>query len=68
MLRGCIRLSPLHVDRMRESGSDRNLVPILRCMLTGGPIMGTFKLTAVVGLHVLIIPLFAHENGLRINH
>lgn len=30
--------------------------------------MRTFKLTAVVGLYVLIIPLFAHTYGLRINH
>jgi hypothetical protein len=68
MSRGCIRLSPLHVDRMRDNMSDRNLVPILRSMLTGGPIMGTFKLTTVVGLYVLIIPLFSHTYGLRINH
>ena len=48
------------------AGYDRNHVPILgyACyinswLINGGITTGTFKLTAVVGLYVLLIPLLA---------
>ena len=62
---GCTRLSPLHVDRMRDGWSLTETMSqfldsccINSWLINGGITMGTFKLTVVVGLYVLIIPLF----------